>query len=106
MPILEWTGFFTAFSGLRVVAEEAVYSDETFHLCLLWAQVWGVKRLSHLNDHPAEEWGLPLDAPRRPDYDTVQSYLAKVLAQDGALSAEHPDQVQEGGLIDTTQASS
>ena len=40
MPILEWTGFFTAFSGLRVVAEEAVYSDETFHLCLLWAQVW------------------------------------------------------------------
>ena len=102
MPILEWTGFFTAFSGLRVVAEEAVYSDETFHLCLLWAQVWGVKRLSHLNDHPAEEWALPLDAPRRPDYDTVQGYLAKVLAQDGALSAEHPDQVREGGLIDDT----
>lgn len=103
MPILEWSGFFSAFSGLRVVADEAVYSDETFHLCLLWAQLWGVKRLSHLNDHPAEEWALPLDAPRRPDYDTVQGYLAKVLAQDGALSAEHPDQVREGGLIDTAQ---
>jgi len=103
VPILEWTGFFIAFSGLRVVADEAVYSDETFHLCLLWAQVWGVKRLSHLNDHPAEEWALPLDAPRRPDYDTMQGYLAEVLARDGSQDTEHPDQVWEGGLIDTAQ---
>lgn len=103
MPLLEQTGFFTAFSGLKVVAEESVYSDETFQLCLFWAQVWGVKRLSHLNDHPSEEWALPLDAPRRPNYDTVQSYLTQVLARDGFLDAEHPDQVREGGLIDTTQ---
>jgi len=103
VPILEWTGFFTAFSRLEVVAEEALYSDQTFQLCLFWAQVWGMKRLSHLNDHPAEEWALPLDAPRRPDYDTAQSYLAQVLAQDGSLDAEHPDQVREGGLIDTAQ---
>lgn len=103
MPILERTGFFTAFSDLKVVAEEAVYSDEIFHLCLFWAQVWGVKRLSHLNDHPAEEWALPLDAPRRPDYDTVQGYLTEVLARDGFLDAKHPDQVREGGLIDTGQ---
>jgi len=103
VPILEWSGFFTAFSALKVVAEGAVYSDETFQLCLFWVQVWGVKRLSHLNDHPAEEWALPLEAPRRPDYDTVQGYLAEVLAQDGSQDSEHPDQVREGGLIDTAQ---
>lgn len=103
MPILEWTGFFIAFSGLKVVTEETMYSDETFHLCLFWAQVWGVKRLSHLNDHPPEEWALPLDAPRRPDYDTVQAYLTQVLTRDGSFDAEHPDQVREGGLIDTAQ---
>lgn len=80
-----------------------MYNDKTFQLCLFWAQVWGVKRLSHLNDHPAEEWALPLDAPRRPDYDTVQGYLAEVLTQDGSQDTEHPDQVREGGLIDTAQ---
>lgn len=90
MPILEQTGFFAAFSGLKVAAQGAGYSDETFHLCLFWAQVWGLKRLSHLNDQPAEAWAVPLDAPRRPDYDTVQRFLAQVLTQDGCLDAEHP----------------
>jgi len=103
VPILARIGFFTAFSEMRVAAVGAVYDDETFHLCLLWAQVWGVRRLSHLNDQPAEEWAVPLDAPRRPDYDTVQGYLAAVLDQDGALDADHPAQVREGGLIDTVQ---
>ena len=103
MPILARTGFFSAFSELQVAAAGAVYDDATFHLCLLWTQVWGVKRLSHLSDQPAEEWAVPLDAPRRPDYDTVQGYLTAVLDRDGSLDADHPDQVREGGLIDTVQ---
>ncbi|NIN68306.1 MAG: hypothetical protein GTO63_27080 [Anaerolineae bacterium] len=101
--MLERTGFFRAFRGLQVVQEGVVYSDEVYHLCLLWAQVWDVKRLSHLNDLSAEEWAVPLDAPRRPDYDTVQGYLAEVLERDGAFSDDHPDQVREGGLIDSVQ---
>ena len=103
LPILARTGFFSVFSELQVATAGGVYDDATFHLCLLWTQVWGVKRLSHLNDQPAEEWAVPLGAPRRPDYDTVQSYLMAVLAQDGSLDIDHPDQVREGGLIDTVQ---
>ena len=77
--------------------------DAVFHLCLLWAQVWGLARLAHLNDLPAAEWAIPLDAPRRPDYATVQGYLAAVLDQDGALDADQPDQVRADGLIETAQ---
>ncbi|MBU1878260.1 MAG: hypothetical protein KJ734_04860 [Chloroflexi bacterium] len=103
VPLLDRTGFFAALAGLQVTSATAAYDDVVFHLCLLWAQVWGLPRLSHLNDQPAEEWAIPLDAPRRPDYDTVQGYLAAVLDQDGALDAHHPDQVRAGGLIDTAQ---
>ena len=46
---------------------------------------------------------MPLDVSRRPDYDTVQSYLMAVLDQDGSMDVDHPDQVREGGLIDTVQ---
>ena len=59
MPILARTGFFSAFSDLQVTTAGAVYGDATFHLCLLWTQVWGMKRLSHLNDQPAGEWAMP-----------------------------------------------
>ncbi len=103
MPLLERTGFCAAFAGLQVTTAAAEYDDAVFHFCLLWAQVWGLERLAHLNDQPAEAWAVPLDAPRRPDYDTVQGYLATVLEQDGAQDAAHPDQVRADGLIDTAQ---
>jgi hypothetical protein len=103
VPLLERTGFCAAFAGLQVTTAAAEYDDAVFHFCLLWAQVWGLERLAHLNDQPAEAWAVPLDAPRRPDYDTVQGYLATVLEQDGAQDAAHPDQVRADGLIDTAQ---
>ena len=38
------------------------------------------QRQTHLNDHPAEEWALPLDARWRPGYDISQVLMASLCA--------------------------
>ena len=43
---------------------------------------WGVSRISHINDQPVEEWGVPLDTTRRPDEDTLDQYLNRLIESD------------------------
>ena len=66
---------------------------------------WGVSRISHINDQPVEEWGVPLDTTRRPDEDTLDQYLNRLIESDetdGSSSvADRLGQIRPGGRIDT-----
>ena len=83
------------------------YDDEQLRLALVLLNAWGVLRLSHINDQPVEDWGLPLDTTRRPDGDTLDRYLNRLLELDEVdsdLSVEDRlGQIRPGGLIDTAQ---
>lgn len=86
------------------------YDDEQLRLALGLLNARGVLRLSHINDQPVEDWGLPLDTARRPDGDTLDRYLNRLLELDEVdsdLSVEDRlGQIRPGGLIDTAQQAS
>ncbi len=79
-------------------------------LCLVLLNAQGVLRLSHINDQPVEDWGLPLDTARRPDGDTLIGYLNCLIELDEAdspLSVEDRlGQICPGGRIDIAQQAS
>lgn len=97
-------------SGLRVMEPSDRYNDEQLRLCLVLLNAWGVLRISHINDQPIDDWGIPLDTIRRPDGDTLDQYLNRLIELDEAGSpssvADRLGQIRPGGLIDTAQQES
>ncbi|MCP4207246.1 MAG: hypothetical protein GY767_09410 [Shimia sp.] len=81
------------------------YADEQLRLCLVLLMAWGVLRISHINDQPVEEWGVLLDAARRPDEDTLDQCLNRLIEldeSDGPSSVtDRLGQIRPGGRIDT-----
>jgi len=102
---LDQSGCQTALAGLEVKEPSDRYADEQLRLCLVLLMAWGVLRISHINDQPVEEWGVPLDAARRPDEDTLDQYLNRLIESDeadGSSSvADRLGQIRPGGQIDT-----
>jgi hypothetical protein len=96
--------------GLSVTQPSDRYRDDQLRLCLVLLSAQGVLRLSHINDQPVEDWGLPLDTARRPDGDTLDRYLNRLIEldeADGSLSVEERlGQIRPGGLIDSVQQTS
>ena len=86
------------------------YNDEQLRLCLVLLHARGVMRISHINDQPVEEWGIPLDTMRRPDGDTFDQYMKRLIELDEIGSplsvAGRLGQIRPGGLIDTAQQES
>jgi hypothetical protein len=107
---LDQSGCQKALAGLEVKESSDRYADEQLRLCLVLLMAWGVLRVSHINDQPVEEWGVPLDAVRRPDEDTLDQYLNGLIETDEADSpssvAERLGQIRPGGQIDTAQQES
>jgi hypothetical protein len=107
---LDQSGCQIALAGLKVKESGDRYADEQLRLCLVLLMAWGVLRISHINDQPVEEWGVPLDAVRRPDEDTLDQYLNRLIESDEADSpssvAERLGQIRPGGQIDTAQQES
>jgi hypothetical protein len=66
--------------------------------------------VSHINDQPVEDWGTVVDTRRRPDGDTLDQYLNRLIELDEAESpttvADRLGQIRPGGLIDTAQQAS
>jgi hypothetical protein len=107
---LDQSGCQTALAGLEVKGASDRYADEQLRLCLVLLMAWGVLRISHINDQPVEEWGIPLDATRRPDEDTLDQYLNRLIESDEADGfssvADRLGQIRPGGRIDTAQQES
>lgn len=107
---LDQSGFQTALDGLGVMGPNGRYADEQLRLCLVLLNVWGVLRLSHINDQPIDDWGVALDTSRRPDGDTLDQYVYRLLELDEVDSpssvADRLGQIRPGGLIDTAQQAS
>ncbi len=107
---LEQSGCQTALAGLAVKETSDRYADEQLRLCLVLLMAWGVLRISHINDQPVEEWGVPLDTARRPDEDTLDQYLKGLIEldeADGSSSVtERLGQIRPGGRIDMAQQAS
>jgi hypothetical protein len=102
---LDQSGCQTALAGLEVKELSDRYADEQLRLCLVLLMAWGVSRISHINDQPVEEWGIPLDTARRPDEDTLDQYLNRLIESDetdGFSSVtDRLGQIRPGGRIDT-----
>lgn len=102
-------GYIEAMSGL-FVPELDRYSNEQLQLSLVFLVAWGVFRVSHINDQPIEDWGVLLDRPRRPDGDTLDQYLNRLIELDEIDAefsvVERHGQIQPGGLIDRAQQAS
>lgn len=80
------------------------YTDEMLRLSTVLLQAAGVSRISHINDQPRNGWGVVLDSPRRPDGDTLDSYLQAIIAldeeEDGLEAATaRLGQIRPDGLI-------
>jgi len=107
---LDQSGYQTAMSGLRVMKASDRYNDQQLRLGLVLLQAQGVLRISHINDQPVEEWGIPLDTARRPDEDTLDQYLKHLIGLDEANSLSSIEdrlgQICPGGLIDSAQQES
>jgi len=107
---LELSGYQEALSNLCLRGEGDTYSDEQMRLAMVLLSAWGVSRISHINDQPVESWGLPLDSSRRPDADTLDQYLQRLIELDEADSPsiveERLGQIRPNGLIDQAQQSS
>jgi hypothetical protein len=107
---LDQSGCQTALASLAVKEAGDGYGDEQLRLCLVLLMAWGVLRVSHINDQPVEEWGVPLDAARRPDEATLDQYLNRLIESDEADSAssvaDRLGQIRPGGRIDTAQQES
>jgi hypothetical protein len=107
---VEQSGYQTAMEGLGVMEASDRYSDEQLRLCLVFLNAWGVLRMSHINDQPVEDWGTVVDTRRRPDGETLDQYLNRLIELDEADSpttvADRLGQIRPGGLIDTAQQAS
>jgi hypothetical protein len=107
---LEQSGCQAALTGLTVKDASDRYADEQMRLCLVLLMAWGVLRISHINDQPVEEWGVPLDTVRRPDEDTLDQYLNRLIESDETASsssvADRLGQIRPGGQIDIAQQES
>ena len=94
-----------ALAGLEVKDASDRYADEQLHLCLVLLMAWGVLRISHINDQPVEAWGVLLDAARRPDEDTLDQCLDRLIELDESDSpssvTDRLGQIRPGGRIDT-----
>jgi hypothetical protein len=80
------------------------YTDEMLRLITVLLQAAGVSRISHINDQPLNGWGVALDNPRRPDGDTLDSYLQAIMALDEGkdgpeAAAARLGQIHPDGLI-------
>lgn len=106
---LEKTGFMEAMVSLQL-PELDRYSNEQLWLCFVFLSAWGIFRISHINDTPQEDWGILLDSQRRPDSDTLDQYLNRLIELDEVESEEsiieRQGQIRPGGLIDTAQQAS
>ncbi len=73
-------------------------------LSIVLLSALGVTRLNHVNDQPVESWGALLDHSRRPDGDTLDQYLNRIIEQDEEGSPTTPmerqGQIRDGGIID------
>lgn len=102
---LDQSGYQKALAGLAVKDASGRYADEQLRLCLVLLMAWGVLRMSHINDQPVEEWGVLLDAVRRPDEDTLDQCLNRLIEldeSDGPSSVtDRLGQIRPGGRIDT-----
>ena len=76
---VEQSGYQTAMEGLGVMEASDRYSDEQLRLCLVFLNAWGVLRMSHINDQPVEDWGTVVDTRRRPDGETLDQYLNRLI---------------------------
>lgn len=107
---LEQSGCQIALAGLDVMEPSDRYADEQLRLCLILLSAWGVLRISHINDQPIKEWGVPLDTARRPDEDTLDQYLNRLIEIDEVASpssvTDRLGQIRPGGRIDTAQQES
>lgn len=102
---LEQSGYHRAMEGLSVQQPGDRYSDSQLHLCLVLLAAWGVLRIDHINDQPVGMWGIPLSTRRRPDGDTLDQYVNRLIELDevhrlSSLS-DRLGQIRPGGLIDT-----
>ncbi len=79
-------------------------------LSILLLSALGVDRLHHVNDQPVESWGALLDHSRRPDGDTLDQYLNRIIEQDEESSSTTPierqGQICDGGIIDKANVTS
>lgn len=84
MNPLDVTGAYSALAPLNVAAPGDRYTDQALQTTVLFLNAAGVLRLTHVNDQPIASWGhvLPDGARRRPDADTLATYLQAILAQD------------------------
>jgi hypothetical protein len=102
---LDQSGCQKALAGLEVKDASDRYADEQLHLCLVLLMAWGVLRISHINDQPVEAWGVLLDAARRPDEDTLDQCLDRLIELDESDSpssvTDRLGQIRPGGRIDT-----
>ena len=103
------TGFMDAMASLQVPELER-YSNEQLWLCLVFLVAWGVFRISYINDQSIEDWGVLLDSSRRPDGDTLDQYLNRLIELDEVNAEmsviERQGQICPGGLIDLAQQAS
>lgn len=110
LPAIQQTGALEALSLLQAQSDFALYSDGKLHLALLLVMIWGLWRLSHIDDLPTSEWGVLLDHSRRPHSDTFFNYCHKLieLDEDNSLLsvAERGGQVVPYGYIEQAQLSS
>ena len=107
---MDQSGCQKALAGLEVQDARDRYADEQLRLCLVLLMAWGVLRVSHINDQPVEAWGVPLDTTRRPDEDTLDQYLNRLIESDEADSpssvTDRLGQIRPGGQIDIAQQES
>lgn len=103
------TGYMDAMTSLYV-PELDRYNNEQLQLCLVLLAAKGVFRISHINDQPIEDWGVLLDSQRRPDSDTLDQYLNRLIDLDEVETEisviERQGQIRPGGLIDMAQQAS
>jgi len=96
--------------SLSVCDDGDRYGDEKLRFALVALVAAGVVRLSHINRQPKESWGVVLDSVRRPDGDTLDSYLKELLERDEegveCSIEERLGRIRADGLIVKAQQSS
>lgn len=110
LPAIQQSGALEALSVLQAQSGYALYSDGQLHFALLLIMVWGLWRLSHIDDLSTSSWGVLLDHPRRPHSDTFSNYCHRLIELDEDKSllsvAERAGQVVPYGYIEQAQLSS
>ncbi len=103
--------FQEALAGFKVARPDDRYTDATLRLALVALQAFGVLRMAHVNDQPQAPWGVLLATTRRPDGDTLDQYLERIIVLDeqelGAKTVEQRGgQIRPGGVIAQAQQAS